>query len=185
MNENMTKFEKSAQACALAMFDEVAQNQQDINSVLTQANVINSKMMGHYVKHNIAKDCIDINGKICKNSGLAVLIREIMQDNKASFTNDFASANRSSAINKAMFATDIWKEVQKRFSAGSTRYPLTSIKQELSHHMEDVGKIALTTSEDSTKRQYAINWNLLNSEKISIPQRSRVKYFLNASPIAQ
>ena len=124
-----------------AMVKEVHQNTMDGNNVLTSAGV-KPLLQGHN------EDC-----------GIAGLIMEILTEKQAVFplgveTTEF----RPVVIAASKFALYLAIEVQSRFAAGSTRYPIESVKQYLSvflarpsriNKVIRIGKFQLSKSEDA------------------------------------
>ena len=125
---------------AINMQSEVISNEQDINNILTTSHNVPPIFHTHYV--NMASQA----------HGIAALIKEILTDNNSTFPANVGSTEfRSIAISSSMFTDDIYNEVQKRFSAGSIRYPKSTIICSLSVFMFKkglVGKIQLTGKED-------------------------------------
>jgi len=125
------------------MVAEVHQNTIDGNNVLTSAGV-KSLLQGHN-----------------ENCGIAGLIQDILTERQAVFPLGVEKTEfRQVAIAAAMFATDIAAAVQEKFAAGSTRYPLESVKQYLSVFLARptrigkvvrVGKFQLSRTEDADR----------------------------------
>lgn len=124
-----------------AMVAEVHQNAIDGNNVLTSAGI---------------KPVLQAHNEDC---GIAGLIRDILTERQAVFPLGVEKTEfRQVAIAASMLATEIAAEVQTRFAAGSTRYPLESVKQYLSVFLAKpsrkasvvrVGKFQLSKTEDA------------------------------------
>jgi hypothetical protein len=85
------------------------------------------------------------------------LIRKILKEHGAVWKGGIQSpTDRASAIDASMFTEDILTEVQRRFTAGTTRYPPPSIKACLGREMlkrNEVGRIQLSGGEDVNRRK--------------------------------
>jgi hypothetical protein len=122
---------------------EVFQNVLDGNNVLTAIKVA-PVFQGHYFE----------NDNLSRQGWLA-LITAILTDASAVFplgaeTTEF----RPVVVKAALTVSQIEAEVQARFSAGSTRYGLQSLKQYLSVYMPKAGMVAkfqLTSAEDASR----------------------------------
>lgn len=138
---------------AIGMNREIQANMKDENTVLTSSKVIRSVFHNHV---------IDMETGEC---GIEKLITRIMREHGAESAKTVVNANgetvaieqselRQSLIGMAMHTDEIANEVQSRFSAGSIRYPLQTIKSYLSVFMfkqGKVGKVQLTGKEDSNR----------------------------------
>jgi hypothetical protein len=131
------------QTNAVSMGREVLANSQDINNVLTTSNIVKTVFHTHFVsmENNLA--------------GIADLISTILREHDAIFPlNSSQTELRPIAIAGAMFTNEILEEVQTRFTAGSKRYPLQTVKNYLSTYMPKtgkVGKIQLSGKEDVSR----------------------------------
>ncbi len=138
-NETM----KNETQAAIAMNREVQSNCQDINNVLTTSGKVKAVFHTHF-------ECMETG-----ECGIADLISRILREREASFPANVEQTElRSIAIAGSMFTSEILAEVQSRFSAGSIRYPLQTVKAYLSVFMRKqgkVGKIQLSNSEDSQR----------------------------------
>lgn len=127
---------------AIDASDETLLNMQSINDTLTTAGV-SPVFQAHYS-----------NAKL-DLSGLADLIRSILTDGQAEFPRNAHTFPelRKIVVAASMFTEDIAREVEARFTAGSTRYPLQSIKNVLSTYCKDtIAKVQLTNSEDKPRQ---------------------------------
>ncbi len=130
-----------AKALAIELSDETLSTMQGVNDTLTVAGV-SPVFQAHF-----ANAKLDL-------AGLADLIRDILKENQAEFPRNAhdISELRKIVVSASMFTSDIESEVEKRFTAGSTRYPLQSIKNVLSTYCKDsIGKIQLTNNEDKPR----------------------------------
>lgn len=136
------KKQNEAKTQAVAMSREILANSQDINNVLTTAGE-KPVFHTHYVN-------LDAN-----ESGIADLITRILLENEAVFPANVGETElRQIAIAGSMFTDEILAKVQEYFSAGSTRYPLQTVKNYLSTYMPKagkVGKVQLKGHEDKTR----------------------------------
>lgn len=128
---------------AIAMSREIQSSQQDINNVLTTSQAVSGVFHDHWVEMETGKN------------GIANLISKILSEKEAVFPKGIENTEfRSVAISTSLFASDIIKEVQSQFTAGSIRYPYFTIHTYLSVFMfrkNKVGKIKLSNSEDSER----------------------------------
>jgi hypothetical protein len=128
---------------SIAMQQDILENSQSINNVLTTAKNVRAVFHTHYENMNTG------------NHGLASLICEILTDNGAIFPAGTEQTTlRGIAISGSMFISDIIAEVEKRFTYGSIRYPYESIHQYLSVKMfkkGTIGKIQLFNLEDKNR----------------------------------
>lgn len=119
---------------------EILSGLRDINNVLSTAENVGPLFHNHYVNMETGRN------------GIENLITDILTENGAYFDTGIEhTPNRGLAIASAMFASDIIREVQNRFSDGTKRYPDSTIYQYLSVKMfpkGTVGKITLTNLED-------------------------------------
>ena len=138
-NETLT----SEQLAALGMSDEILANSQTLNSFLTSSGQVKAVFHTHYV--NMEKNLCGIEDLICS----------ILTENDSYFKKNIeATGDRHLAIIGSMFTSDIVKEVQNKFTAGSVRYPAQTIKASLSVFMfkkGKIGKIELSGLEDKTR----------------------------------
>lgn len=122
---------------------EIIAGEQDINNVLTTSKNIAPIFHTHYVNMT--------NG----NNGISALISEILTEREAVFPKGIEKGEfRKIAMATSMFASEIFEEVQNRFSSGSIRYPQTTIDMQLSRFMflsGKVGKIKLKGNEDKPR----------------------------------
>lgn len=131
------------QANAIGMSREVLANSQDINNVLSTGNVTKAVFHTHFV--SMENDL----------AGIADLIASILRENEAVFPlNVGATDLRPIAIAGSLFTSEVLAQVQARFTAGSKRYPLQTVKNYLSTYMAKagkVGKIQLKGNEDTSR----------------------------------
>ncbi len=124
------------------MTREIQQSSQDINNVLTTSNVTRAVFHTHYVSMD--------------NSlfGIADLITDILKSNGALFPKGIEKTElRAVALSAAMTTDEIAQAVERRFTAGSIRYPLQTIKSYLSVFMSKgkkatIGRIQMSNAED-------------------------------------
>lgn len=111
-------------------------NIQDLNCELS-ARLVKPSLHGHWMQ------------------GVEQLITDILTERDATFPKGVETTEfRKVAIATAMFTQEIKDEVENRFTAGTTRYPLETIETYLSVLMPrkgTIGKIKLTNAEDSPR----------------------------------
>lgn len=111
-------------------------NIQDINNELT-ARQVKPALQGHWMQ------------------GIESLITDILTEREATFPLNIAQTEfRKVAIATSMFTQEIKDEIDNRFTAGSTRYPLETIETYLSVFMTRkklIAKIKLTNAEDKPR----------------------------------
>ena len=119
--------------------EEVGQNCQDINHVLT----------GCGVKPHVQTHWTDTT---TGQGGLALLIEQILRSAGAEFVAGIEqSPLRTVAICSSLYTEQIIALVQAKFAGGSSRYPDQSVRNYLSTYMTKsglVGQIKLTNKED-------------------------------------
>ena len=123
---------------ALAMSDDLLANLQDINSVLTTAETA-PIFQTHFV---------DLSKEI---AGQKDLIIDILKEHGAIAE---MTDSREKQISVGLYTYQILKQVEIRFTKGTTRYPVASVRNCLSTHMKAdnrLGKIQLTNDEDSAR----------------------------------
>jgi len=122
---------------------EVFGNTIDGNNILTAIKVA-PVFQGHYFEDNATS-----------SQGITALITAILTEAQAVFpAGTELTEFRPVVVKTAMFVADIADQVQARFSAGSTRYPLQSVKQYVSVYLSKKGTVAkfqLTSAEDSSR----------------------------------
>lgn len=131
------------------MSRELLANSQDLNGFFTQAET-RPVFQTHYVNLE------------AEQSGIADLITRILWEHEAVFPLHVCGIDgkaktelRPIAIAGSMFTSEVFAKVQEYFSAGSTRYPLQTVKNYLSTYMPkqgQVGKIQLDNAEDSERK---------------------------------
>lgn len=140
MSEANKVSEAAKRLCA-----NVLENGKDANNVMTVANV--SPVFQTHV----------FNVETGKH-GIKHLIAEILMANEAVFpentegTIENPSPLRPIVLAASMLADDIKNEVERRFSAGSTRYPYATVHQYLSVFMVKEGmvcKFKMSSKEDA------------------------------------
>lgn len=152
MNNEMTLTEVNA---AIAMSNDILRNSQDINNVLTTSKKVKAVFHTHYADME--------SGEF----GIEQLIVKIMREHGAEFVKGVETTElRQIAIAGSMFISDIETEVQKRFTAGSIRYPHDTIKAYMSAYLlknGKVGRIQLTNNEDKNRTccRPRVKWYLI------------------------
>jgi len=139
-NNNINNMLTLEQLNAISLAPEVYQSARDINTILTSAGTVSPVFMAHHIDLESGRN------------GIKHLILDILVKAGAVFPND---SNREIIIEKGLFTTQIMAECQARFSAGSSRYPLQTVKSYLSVFMRkenSIGFIKLTKSEDITRQ---------------------------------
>lgn len=144
-----------AAMAAIAFSATLMDNSRDANQFYTTSKVVRATFHNHFVDM--------ANGL----TGVQDLIVDILEKNNSVFPakvlalekdeNGIEQPHALLPIAKAggMFTEDIMAEVQRRFAAGSIRYPLQTVKNYLSTDMFRagiVGKIRLTKFEDSARK---------------------------------
>ena len=148
--KNETTILMQSQAEAIALNPETMQAARDLNGTLTQSGAIRNVFFAHYADMSTGE------------SGIADLICLILREHDAIFPKGVESTElRPIAVAGSMFTSEILAEVQARFTAGSTRYPLETVKHYLSTTLREgkaqagpvaiVGKIQLQGCEDSNR----------------------------------
>ena len=111
-------------------------NIQDINNELT-ARQVKPLLQGHWIE------------------GVEKLITDILTEREAVFPLGVENTEfKKVAIAAAMFTQEIKDEIETRFTAGTTRYPLETVETYLSVFMPrkgTIGKIKLTNAEDKPR----------------------------------
>lgn len=141
-----TKTTVSAEAKnALEMSREVLDNSRDLNNVMTTATVVRPVFHTHFVSMDETL------------FGIADLISDILTQRQAVFPKGVEKTElRKVAISASLYTSEILEAVESRFTAGSVRYPLQTIKSYLSVFMSKgkgatIGKIQLKGKEDSPR----------------------------------
>ena len=142
---NTKHIESAEQKTALAMSREIVQGSQDINNVLSTSKVTRAVFHTHFVSMD--------------NSlfGIADLITSILTDNGATFPKGIEkTALRGVALSASLTTEEVMHAVERRFTAGSIRYPLQTIKSYLSVFMSKgkkatIGKIKMSNAEDANR----------------------------------
>lgn len=137
------KTDNQAKESAIGMSQEVLSNSQDLNNVITTSQTVKAVFHTHYV--NLAQG----------DYGIKDLLTRILREHEACFPKGIETGElRKVAIAGAMFTSEVISEVQSRFTAGSIRYPVQTIKAYLSVFMfksGQVGKIQLSNAEDKER----------------------------------
>jgi hypothetical protein len=137
-----TEIKNEAKAEAIALSTETIEACKAINNTLTIAEV-RPHFQAHYA--NAALD-------VC---GIMALVRDILREGQAEFARGIeATELRKIAVAASMFTSEILAEVQARFSAGTTRYKVQSVKNCLSTYGKldgTIGKIQLSNTEDKPR----------------------------------
>jgi hypothetical protein len=123
---------------ALEFSADLLANLQDINNMLTTAEVI-PIFQTHFV--DTAKEI----------AGMKDLVVDILKEGNA--IGDLTD-NRDKLVKVGWYTYQILKQVEIRFTAGSSRYPVSSVRTCLSVHMKRdtrLGKIQLTNEEDKAR----------------------------------
>ena len=161
-NQNTKNTMKNEINPAVAMQREMLSNVQDANNVLTSGEV-SPTFQGHVFNMETGKH------------GIANLIAEILTDHDAVFAMGIENTElRAVAISASMYAEEIIDEVKRRFTAGTTRYPYTTVHQYLSVFMRTdskwqipvvpkVAKIKLSNVEDKPRKSAKprVKWYLV------------------------
>ena len=123
---------------AISLSPEILQASRQINGILTETRKISPVFFTHYTNPEL-----DL-------AGLRDLIANILQENQAIFPLGIENTEmRPVAIAASMLRIDIEQEVERRFTKGSTRYPVQSIKNVLSAYGKGIfQKIQLSNMED-------------------------------------
>lgn len=88
-----------------------------------------------------------------KKDGLMGLLIEIFESAGAVFPDGIESTDlRQIAVSKALFLSEIIAQVEKKFTAGSSRYPMQSIKNYLSFFGKNIFKVIKLTNEEDKNR---------------------------------
>ena len=156
-----TKLNNEKNPDAVSLQRETLAGIQDFNNVLTSSQAVHPIFQGHYFSMETGEN------------GIVSLIKQILNENAAVMVAGIeTSPLRNIAIGHAMFADEIFQAVQSKFSAGSSRYPLATVRDNLStvmfKKMKIIGKIQLTGAED-TNRDCArprCKWYLISRETI-------------------
>ena len=112
--------ENEEKAFAVAASDETIEACQAVNNTLTIAEV-RPNFQAHYANAQLGV------------YGIMDLVRDILREAQAEFPRGIeATELRKIAVAASMFTSEILAEVQARFSAGSTRYQVQSVKNCLS-----------------------------------------------------
>jgi hypothetical protein len=135
--------ELSAEHALIAsMSSEIIASLKDANGFLTVAG-IRPHTQAHYANTETGEN------------GIADLISSILRTNKSIFPALVGETElRQVAIANSMFTDEIMAEVERQFSAGSTRYRVRSVRNYLSTYMfrsGKIGKIQLTGLEDTSR----------------------------------
>lgn len=151
MKTKTAKQNETAKQNAIALNRELLSNVQDGNNVLTVATC-HPTFQGHYF--NLESE----------NHGVANLIAEILAEREAQFKSGIEQSElRQIAIATSMFTEEIKAEIDNRFAAGTSRYPLKTVKQYLGvlqnpaskwyiAGLPKIGKIQLSGKEDSDRK---------------------------------
>jgi hypothetical protein len=132
-------------------------NQKDINNVLTVGNT-RPVFMTHFANLETGE------------FGLADLIANILTERQAVFPMNIGqTALRNVAIKAGLFTEEIHAAVNAKFTAGSTRYPLQSIRNYLSTYMFKSGKVGKIQLQSS---------NGVNEDPFRPCPKPRCKWFL-------
>ena len=120
MNTEIENLTEAAKAFAVSISDKTIETCKEINNTLTIAEV-----RPHFQTH-YANAKLDI-------FGIMDLVRDILRDKQAELPRGIETTElRNIAIAASLFTSEILAEVQVRFSAGSTRYKMQSVKNCLS-----------------------------------------------------
>ena len=126
-----------------ALANDITENSKAIANLQTNAGNVHPFVMPHVV---------EVDKGIY---GIESLIVNILSENDSVFPANIGNTEfRQVAIATSMFAEDVIKSVQARFSAGTSRYPYTTVHQYLSVIMRKSGKVAsikLTKIEDAAR----------------------------------
>ena len=138
-----TKVKTSNNDNAVEMQEIIISTSQEINNALTTSGNVRSVFHAHYI--NLATG----------EHGIENLITDILAAAGAVFPENVCHTQfKKLAVATSLFASDIFTQVQERFTAGSVRYPDSTIYQYLSVFMSrqrKIGKIKLTGAEDTNR----------------------------------
>jgi hypothetical protein len=168
MQKQTKKAEKQAANLAIAMAPEILQNSQDINGALTETGKVRAVFHTHFA---------DVSNDIY---GIEKLIADILTQAQAVFPRGIESTElRTIAVAASLFTQDIEDEVIRRFTAGSIRYPLQTIKNYLGAFGKGkVIKIQLTNAEDSNRNSEENKARRIAKGKNPICLKPRCKWYL-------
>ena len=151
-----------------------------LNATVTTLRQVNQSLTGKHVAPIFMAHFVDTRKGLF---GVAPLIMDILIQSGANFTSDFANnpENRAEVLAKSMLSDDIISAVEKRFSAGTSRYPVPTIRHNLSTVLLKkgyIGAIRMEGSEDSDRKQVTEYKVCKNGKvrKVTICA-SRVRYF--------
>jgi hypothetical protein len=137
-----TNIENEDKAAAIAMSPETLEAMRAINNTLTVAGV-RPHFQAHYSHAQL------------NVHGIMDLIKDILRVAQAEFPRNIENSElRKIAVAGSMFTSDILAEVQARFSQGTTRYQIQSVKNCLSTYGRadgTIGRIKLTNPEDQPR----------------------------------
>jgi hypothetical protein len=155
MNENNQASKTAIRLCA-----NVLENGKDANNVMTVASVP-PVFQTHVFNVSTGKH------------GIKNLIAEILTEREAIFPIGAENTElRPIVLAASMLASEIKDEVDRRFAAGSTRYPYATVHQYLSVFMVKegtIGKVQLKNKEDANRHC----------------NKPRTRYFLILSPVGE
>jgi hypothetical protein len=141
MNIETNTENETPQALAIALTGETLEASQAINNTLTITEQVKPVFMAHYANAKL---------DVC---GIIALVSDILREGQAEFPrNAHETELRKIVVAASMFTSEIFAQVQARFTAGSTRYPLQTVKNVLSTYAKGtIAKIKLTNQEDKPR----------------------------------
>jgi hypothetical protein len=151
MNNEMTQEQKET----AEIFET---NGRDANTFYTESGNVAPIFQNHWIETTTGKN------------GIANLIIKILTDNGSVFKKDIDSPeDKKIAIDGGMFTSQILAKVKLMFTAGTSRYPESTVRTYLSVHMKhgkELGKIQLSKFEDTGRKggKPRIIWYAFKSE---------------------
>jgi hypothetical protein len=143
---NTKQIEKNEAKNAIGMSREILAGSQDINNVLTTSKVTRAVFHTHYVSMDASL------------FGIADLITSILREAQAVFPKGVeATELRGVALSASLTTEEIMSAVERKFTAGSIRYPLQTVKSYLSVFMSKgkkatIGRIQMSNAEDKDRQ---------------------------------
>lgn len=166
---NDTNINNDGATMAIALSAETVQACKDIATTLTETKVVRPVFMPHIA---------DAQNDIC---GIQSLISDILTQAEAIFPRGIeATELRPIAVAASLTTQSILTEVERRFSAGTTRYPYQTVRNYLSVYGKGTfGQIALSNAEDSDRNNADnVAWRKAHGAKTGICLAPRSKWYL-------
>jgi hypothetical protein len=151
----MTTEPKTVSSEIAEMNPVIKQNMRDENQYMTVSGNVRNIFQNHIVD------------MVTGENGCMAMICRILKERGAEFPSGIETTElRQIALSASMTAVELKEEIDRRFSAGSTRHPLSSIQAFLGVHLYKkqgkVGKIKMTSHEDrNCKTRPAVKWYLI------------------------